>query len=402
MNEATAVEARGRVSHGCPGIWNDAQVTGWKRVTDYIRREGSISAMQLAHAGRKASTHRAIDGTHPYSAADATRGLVPWDIIGPTGDPTGPGQNVPHQMTKADIADVVRAFADGAKRADAAGFDIVEIHGAHGYLIASFLSSVSNTRNDEYGGDRAGRMRFALDITHAVREAWPSHKPLFFRVSSLDGADGWSLDDTVAFALELKARGVDVVDCSSGGLTGSAVTAPIKRYPGFQVPFAEAVHKAGVPSMAVGLILDGPQAEKILQEGKADLIAIGRQALYDPFWPVHAAEQLGCDPDFALWPEEYGCGWKNAATAWSAPDGPAPPDRPGNGITHEPARNRGVAGQLPAAGTAGCAGYEFAGDAFDARLSGRHPPRRASLHRLAFGGWTREYPVNSEECSTCP
>ena len=306
MNEATAVEARGRVSHGCPGIWNDAQIQGWKRVTDYIRREGSVPAMQLAHAGRKASTHRAIDGTHPYSAVDAAKGLVPWDIIGPTGDPTGPGQNIPAQMTQTDIDTVVQAFAEAAKRSDAAGFDVVEIHGAHGYLIASFLSPISNTRNDQYGGDRAGRMRFALDITRAVREAWPAHKPLFFRVSSLDGADGWDLDDTVAFALELKALGVDVVDCSSGGLTGSAVTAPIKRYPGFQVPFAEAVRKAGVASMAVGLILDGKQAEQILQEGRADLIAIGRQALYDPFWPVHAAEQLGCDPDFAMWPEEYG------------------------------------------------------------------------------------------------
>ncbi|MSP05920.1 MAG: NADH:flavin oxidoreductase/NADH oxidase [Acetobacteraceae bacterium] len=306
MNEATAVEARGRVSHGCPGIWNDAQMHGWKKVTDYIRREGSVSAMQLAHAGRKASTSRAIDGTHPYSATDAARGLAPWDIIGPTGTPMGPGQNVPAQMTQLDIDTVVRAFAEGAKRSDAAGFDIVEIHGAHGYLIASFLSPISNTRNDQYGGDRAGRMRFPLEITRAVREVWPSHKPLFFRVSSLDGADGWNLVDTVAFALELKALGVSVVDCSSGGLTGSAVTAPIKRYPGFQVPFAEAVHKAGVPSMAVGLILDGKQAEQILREGKADLIAIGRQALYDPFWPVHAAEQLGCDPDFAMWPEEYG------------------------------------------------------------------------------------------------
>lgn len=306
MNEATAVEARGRVSHGCPGIWNDEQVSGWKRVVDYIHLEGSLAAMQLAHAGRKASTHRAIDGTHPYSATDAAKGLTPWEPIGPTGDPTGPGQNIPRQMTKADIAEVVQAFADGAKRADAAGFDIVEIHGAHGYLIASFLSPVSNVRNDEYGGDRAGRMRFALDITRAVRAAWPSHKPLFFRVSSLDGADGWNLDDTVIFAQELKSLGVDVVDCSSGGLTGSAVAAPIKRYPGFQVPFAEAVRKAGVPSMAVGLILDGKQAEQILQEGKADLIAIGRQALYDPFWPVHAAEQLGCDADFGMWPEEYG------------------------------------------------------------------------------------------------
>ena len=306
MNEATAVEPLGRVSHGCPGIWNDAQLAGWKRVTDYIRREGSVSAMQLAHAGRKASTHRAIDGTYPYTAADAAKGLPPWDIIGPTGDPYAQGQNVPRQMTKADMAGLAQTYTEAAKRTDAAGFDIVEIHGAHGYLLASFLSAVSNTRNDEYGGDRAGRMRFPLEITRAVREAWPAHKPLFYRVSAMDGADGWDLDDTVAFALQLKAVGVDVVDCSSGGLTGTAVTAPIKRYPGFQVPFAEAVRKAGIPSMAVGLILDGKQAEQILQEGKADLIAIGRQALYDPHWPVHAAEQLGCDPDFAMWPEEYG------------------------------------------------------------------------------------------------
>jgi len=306
MCEATAVEARGRVTHQCPGIWNDAQTAGWKRVTDYIHHEGSLAAMQLAHAGRKASTHRAIDGTPPYTQADAARGLAPWPIIGPTGDAFAPGQNVPIQMTHADIADVVRAFAEGARRSEAAGFDIVEIHGAHGYLISSFLSPISNTRNDEYGGDRAGRMRFPLEITRAVRAVWPAHKPLFFRVSALDGADGWGLDDTVAFALELKALGVDVVDCSSGGLTGTVTAAPIKRYPGFQVPFAEAVRKAGVASMAVGLILDGKQAEQILQDGRADLIAIGRQALYDPHWPVHAAEQLGCDPDFAMWPEEYG------------------------------------------------------------------------------------------------
>jgi len=306
MSEATAVEERGRVSHQCPGLWNDAQTQGWKRVVDYIHHEGSLAAMQLAHAGRKASTHRAIDGTPPYTAADAARGLPPWPVIGPTGDAFGPGQNVPTQMTQADIDTVVRAFADAAKRADAAGFDVVEIHGAHGYLIASFLSPVSNTRNDNYGGDRAGRMRFALDITRAVRAAWPSHKPLFFRVSALDGADGWGLEDTVIFAKELQALGVDVVDCSSGGLTGTVTAAPIRRYPGFQVPLAEAVRKAGVASMAVGLILDGKQAEQILQEGKADLIAIGRQALYDPFWPLHAAEQLGCDPDFAMWPEEYG------------------------------------------------------------------------------------------------
>ena len=306
MTEATAVEARGRVTHACPGIWEDAQIAPWRRITDYIRAEGSVPAMQLAHAGRKAATHRAQENTSPYSAADAARGMPAWPVAGPTTQPTSAGHHVPHALTAAEIGGIIQAYADGARRAEAAGFDIVEIHGAHGYLLASFLSPISNTRNDQYGGDRAGRMRFPLEVTRAVRSVWPSHKPLFFRVSALDGADGWTLDDTVAFALELKALGVDVVDCSSGGLTGTATAAPIPRHPGFQVPFAAAVRKAGVASMAVGLILDGPQAEAILRAGDADLIAIGRQALYDPFWPLHAAEALGCDPGFGMWPDEYG------------------------------------------------------------------------------------------------
>lgn len=306
MTEATAVEARGRVGHGCPGIWLDDQIPAWRRITDYIRREGSVPAMQLAHAGRKAATHRAIDGGKPYDAIDADNGLPAWPVVGPTTEPTGPGYQTPRQLSAEEIAGIVRSFADGARRADAAGFDIVEIHGAHGYLLASFLSAVSNTRNDGYGGDRAGRMRFPLEVARAVRAVWPAHKPLFFRVSSEDGAGGWSLEDTVVLAQALKTAGVDVIDCSSGGLTGSAVSAPIPRYPGFQVPYAAAVKKAGVASMAVGLILDGPQAEAILQEGSADLIAIGREALRNPFWPMHAAEALGCDPSYRLWPEEYG------------------------------------------------------------------------------------------------
>jgi 2,4-dienoyl-CoA reductase-like NADH-dependent reductase (Old Yellow Enzyme family) len=306
MAEATAVEARGRVTHACPGIWDDSHIPAWKRITGYIKSEGSVPALQLAHAGRKAATHRAIDGTGPYTPEDAKRGLPAWDIVGPTTEPTTPAYNTPHALSATEIGEIVQAFAAAAQRADEAGFDIVEIHGAHGYLLASFLSAIANTRNDRYGGDRAGRMRFPLEVTRAVRAVWPAHKPLFFRVSSLDGAGGWELEDTVAFALELKALGVDCVDCSSGGLTGSAVAAPIPRYPGFQVPYAAAVRNAGVASIAVGLILDGPQAEQILQDGHADLIAIGRQALYEPFWPLHAAEALGCDPGFALWPEEYG------------------------------------------------------------------------------------------------
>ena len=300
MTEATSVEARGRVTHGCPGIWDDLQIPAWKRIAHYIRAEGSVPAMQLAHAGRKAATHRAQENTAPYET-----GLA-WPVVGPTGDPFAPGQHVPKALSAEEIGGIVQAFTDAARRADAAGFDIVEIHAAHGYLLASFLSPISNTRNDQYGGDRAGRMRFPLDVTRAVRAVWPANKPLFFRVSALDGAEGWDLDDTVALALELKSLGVDIVDCSSGGLTGSSTAAPIPRYPGFQVPFAAAVKKAGMASMAVGLILDGPQAEAVLQAGNADLIAIGRQALYDPFWPLHAAEALGCDPNFGMWPDEYG------------------------------------------------------------------------------------------------
>ncbi|HEY8289688.1 MAG TPA: NADH:flavin oxidoreductase/NADH oxidase [Acetobacteraceae bacterium] len=306
MTEATSIEPRGRVTHACPGIWNDAQAAAWKRIAGFIRGQGSVPAIQLAHAGRKGATHRAQEGTAPYSPEDAARGLPAWEVVGPTTEPTAPGHHVPHQLSVQEIAGLVQTYTTAAARADAAGFEIAEIHGAHGYLIASFLSAASNTRNDAYGGDRAGRMRFALEITRAVRAVWPSHKPLFFRVSSLDGGGGWDLDDTVALALELHALGVDVVDCSSGGLTGTATAAPIPRYPGFQVPYAAAVRKAGVPSMAVGLILDGAQAEQVLRNGEATLVAIGRQALYDPFWVLHAAEALGCDPGFGLWPDEYG------------------------------------------------------------------------------------------------
>ena len=201
----------------------------------------------------------------------------------------------------------MRKFGEAAKRADAAGYDVIEIHGAHGYLLAQFLSPISNTRNDQYGGDRAGRMRFPLDAARAVRAAWPVSKPMFIRVSTVDGAGGWEVADTVVFAKALKELGVDVIDCSSGGLTGLSTALPVKRSLGFQVPFAAAVKRqAGIHTMAVGLILDGPQAEAILQAGDADLIAIGRQALFDPFWALHAAQELGCDADFEMWTPEYG------------------------------------------------------------------------------------------------
>lgn len=308
FTEACAVEPCGRVTEGDLGLWHDGQIAGLKRVTAFLKGEGSVPAIQLAHAGRKGAMQAAFAGNGPLTAEDIARGAKPWAVVSVTGEPISPDWLRPEMLSERGIARIVGDFVAAARRADAAGFEIAEIHGAHGYLMATFLSPVSNTRNDGYGGDLAGRMRFALEVTEAVREVWPAHKPLFFRVSSLDGVQGgWSMDDTVALARALKALGVDVMDCSSGGLTGSATAALIPRHPGFQVPFAERVRReADIRSMAVGLILDGPQAEAILQAGSADLVAIGREALYDPFFAVHAAQALGCDPDFALWPRNHG------------------------------------------------------------------------------------------------
>ena len=196
-----------------------------------------------------------------------------------------------------------------AKRALAAGFDVIEIHGAHGYLIQSFLSPISNKRNDAYGGERAGRMRLALEVTEAVRAVWPDDKPLFFRVSSVDGIDGgWEIADSVALARELKSLGVDVVDCSSGGNSPKGATnSSVGRGYGFQVPFAEQIRReADIMTQAVGLIVDGKHAEEILQLGQADFIAIGREALNNPYWPLHQAQAFGIDQRFEQWPEQYG------------------------------------------------------------------------------------------------
>ena len=308
ITEASAVNPQGRITHGDVGIWNEAQAEAWKPVTSFIRRHGAASAIQLAHAGRKASMQRPWGGNGPLDDRDIARGETPWEIVAPSAEPIGPGYLVPHELSQSEIAQAAQDFAAAAGRAHAAGFDALEIHGAHGYLIASFLSPITNRRNDGYGGDRAGRMRMALETTEAVRRTWPREKPLLFRVSAVDGAEnGWSLDDTAALASELKARGVDVIDCSSGGLAGSATLASATRQPGFQVSYAAEVRRrAGVATQAVGLILDGPQAEAILQAGDADLIAIGREALYDPAWAHHAARELGADPEFAAWPETYG------------------------------------------------------------------------------------------------
>jgi 2,4-dienoyl-CoA reductase-like NADH-dependent reductase (Old Yellow Enzyme family) len=306
FTENCAIEPRGRVTQGDLGMWDDGQIEGHKRLVRFLKQEGALAGTQITHSGRKGSTPRSFDKPGELGPKDA--GWQRWQVVGPTdlaaGEPYSPS---PKALDDAEIEDIVKKFGEAARRADAAGYDVIEIHGAHGYLLAQFLSPISNTRNDRYGGDRAGRMRFPLAAARAVREGWPAHKPMFIRVSAVDGAGGWDVPDTVAFAQELKALGVDVVDCSSGGLTGLSTALPVKRSLGFQVPFSAAVKRqAGIATMTVGLILDGPQAEAILQAGDADLIAIGRQALYDPFWALHAAQELGCDDDFNMWIPEYG------------------------------------------------------------------------------------------------
>jgi 2,4-dienoyl-CoA reductase-like NADH-dependent reductase (Old Yellow Enzyme family) len=308
--EATAVEARGRITHGDTGIWSDSHINDLKRIAAFIKSQGAVPAIQLAHAGRKASMARPWYGNGPLTEGDLQRGDKPWQIVAPSPTAIGDEWLKPKPMER-ELDEVKGAFGAAAKRAHTAGFDIVELHAAHGYLLHTFLSPLSNLRTDEYGGSRENRMRFPLEVAQAVRAAWPAEKPLFVRVSSVDDVEGgWSIDDTVVFSRELKSRGVDVVDCSSGGILGSATAATktlLKRVPGFQIPFAERIRKdAGIKTMAVGLILTPQQAEEALKNGSADLIAVGREALYDPNWPLHAALALGVDPEYAQWPVQYG------------------------------------------------------------------------------------------------
>ncbi len=303
--EATAVEKRGRITHGDTGIWDDAQIAGLRRITAFLKEQGAVPAIQLAHAGRKASMARPWYGNGPLTPADLDRGDRPWSIIAPTDAPIDPSWITPRAMKEGDFQAVLSAYRNAARRAVAAGFEIIELHAAHGYLLHTFLSPLSNA------GPLESRMRFPLQVAAEVRKAWPDDKPLFVRCSSVDDVEGgWSLADTVAFSRELKHIGVDVIDCSSGGILGSATAATktlVKRVPGFQIPFAEEVRReAGIRTMAVGLILTPQQAEEALQAGRADLIAIGREALHDPNWPLHAAQALGADPEFERWPVQYG------------------------------------------------------------------------------------------------
>jgi len=308
FTEAAAVLPEGRITHGDLGIWSDRHAAPLAHIAAFLKGQGAVPAIQLAHAGRKASMQRPWHGNGPMDASDLERGEAPWPVVAASPEPVGPGWLLPAELSHDDIARVRQAFVAAAGRAARAGFQAAEIHGAHGYLTHSFLSPLSNHRNDAYGGDLAGRMRFALELTEAVRAAWPADLPLFFRISSIDAAvGGWEIEDSIVLAKALQQRGVDVIDCSSGGIAGSATAAAVPRGPGFQVPFAERIRReAGIATQAVGLILEPAQAEAVLAAGQADLIAIGREALFNPNWPLHAELALEGDAAWAAWPAQYG------------------------------------------------------------------------------------------------
>ena len=305
--EATKVERRGLGTVGDMGIWKDEHIAPIRRIADFLRAQGAVPALQLNHAGRKAGTLRPWEGFGPLDRSAKIEGQDHWQVIAPSALPYLEGWPIPHEMSLEDIAVVVDAFAQAARRAHEAGIDVIEIHGAHGYLVHEFLSPASNVRKDRYGGSLENRMRFALEIAQAVRRLWPAGKPLFFRLSVIDEG-GWTLEDSIVLARELKALGVDAIDCSSGGINVRSPTAAnVARRLGFQVPFAEKIRKqANIMTVAVGLIINADQAEAIIANGQADLVAIGREMLYDPFWAVHAAKALGVDPEFRNLPPRYG------------------------------------------------------------------------------------------------
>ena len=302
FGEETAVEARGRKTHHCAGLYKDSHIPQYRRINDFIKSLGSVPAVQLGHCGRRASAHGPLQDRRELNEVDARVGLKPWQGIAPSAIPANPGGAVPHAMDQNDIREHLNVWREATLRSLDAGYDIVEIHGAHGYLIHQFLSPVSNKRTDSYGGSLEGRMRFALEVTETVRRAWPADKPLFFRISSIDGTGGqWSMDDSLALARELKARGVDVVDCSSGGITGEGGLAPLPRVPGYQVGYARDIREqVGIATCAVGLITAASHAEAVLREGSADLIALARELMDNPNWPVHAARELGFGDSFDL------------------------------------------------------------------------------------------------------
>ena len=293
--EASAVTPDGRITPWDAGIWSSAHARAWKPIADFIRERGSVPAIQIAHAGRKASCDKPWSGGKPLAASAGA-----WKTLGPSEIAFG-AYPPPRAMATAEIERAVDDFRAGAQHALDAGFDVVEIHGAHGYLLHSFVSPLSNHRTDEYGGSFENRVRLPLAVARAVRAAWPDDKPVFYRLSATDWAEGgWDLPQSIELCRRLKSIGIDMVDCSSGG---NVADATIPFGPGYQVPFSAAIRReSGMPTIAVGLISEAAQAEQIVALGDADAVCLARALLRDPYWPRHAARTLGVAMP---WPDQY-------------------------------------------------------------------------------------------------
>ncbi|AQG82416.1 oxidoreductase [Spirosoma montaniterrae] len=297
FTEAAAVSSEGRITAHDLGLWTDEHIAGLRRITQFLTEHGAVPGIQLAHAGRKASHTRPWEGGKAV-APDQPMG---WQTVAPSPVPFAEGGPAPAELAPDGLEKIRADFAAAAHRALEAGFKVVEIHAAHGYLLHEFLSPLSNHRTDEYGGSFDNRIRLLLDVVDSVQTAWPENLPLFVRISATDWTEGgWTADDSVDLAKVLKTKGVDIIDCSSGG---NVPRAKIPTGPGYQVPFAERVRKeAGIGSAAVGLITSAEQAEAILANGQADLILLAREFLRDPYFPLHAAKSLGDD---VSWPVQY-------------------------------------------------------------------------------------------------
>jgi len=284
--EATAVEPEGRITPGDLGIWRDEHIENLSRITQFIKAQGAVPGIQLAHAGRKASCQRPWEGGHAIPEVQGG-----WQTIAPSPIPFHAQDPAPRELTQAEIQTLIQKFSKAAQRALKAGFEVLEIHSAHGYLLHEFLSPLSNQRTDDYGGSFENRIRFLVEVTDAVRAVMPEHLPLFVRISATDWVEGgWSADDSAKLAQVLQAHGVDLIDCSSGANTPDA---KIPVGPGYQVPFAEKIrHEANIATGAVGAITEPQQAEDIIRDGKADIVLLAREFLRDPYWPIHSAIAL--------------------------------------------------------------------------------------------------------------
>ena len=294
MTEATHVSAVGRITHKCLGLYSDDNQQALQRVVDFCRQYGvSALGIQIAHAGRKASVQPPLDGNQPLAADEN-----PWQTVAPSALPYAPDWHTPQQLDRAGLSEVKQQFVVSTKRAAEIGFDLAELHAGHGYLLHQFLSSLSNQRDDEYGGNSTNRMRFPLEVFEAVRAVWPDDKPCGIRVSATDWVDGgWTVEETVEFAKAIKDLGCDFIDVTTSGVDPRQ---KIPVGPNYQVPFAEQVRReAGIPTWAVGMIYQPQQAEDIITEGKADFVALARGMMYNPRWAWHAASELGANTEYS-------------------------------------------------------------------------------------------------------